>query len=214
MGRRDFSKFAPDKLDWKRWLGSARQQPLAPEKFYLWRWYWDFGGGALTDLMTHWIDVIQWYMNTPAPLQVAASGNRHQMTWDCPDTISCFLDYPKNYSVNYTGAMTSRIDDGGIEFRGTQGTLKIDRARLAVYLEKDKNANGTLLPEPETLIRSKEDGTIPHVKNFLDCVRSRGMPTANIRVAHEAARASHLGNLAFKRQRPVKWNDARQKVEV
>lgn len=213
-GRRDFKNFAPDKLDWKRWLGSARQQPLTPEKFHLWRWYWDFGGGALTDLMTHWIDVIQWYMNTPAPTQVTTSGSLHQMKWDCPDTISCFLDYPKNYSVNYTGAMMSRIDDGGIEFRGTKGTLKIDRSHLAVYMEQDKNASGTLLPEPETLIRSKQDGTIAHMQNFLDCVRSRQTPTANIRVAHEAARASHLGNLAFKRQRTVKWNEARQKIEV
>ena len=62
------------KLNWKQWLGSAPDQPIKPERFFLWRWYWDFGGGALTDLMTHWIDVIQWYMGTPAPKSALATG--------------------------------------------------------------------------------------------------------------------------------------------
>jgi predicted dehydrogenase len=37
-------------LDWKQWLGSAPDQPFEDEKFYRWRWYWNFGGGAMTDL--------------------------------------------------------------------------------------------------------------------------------------------------------------------
>ncbi len=40
-------------LDWKRWLGSAPDQPFSDEKFNRWRWYWNFGGGAMTDLFTH-----------------------------------------------------------------------------------------------------------------------------------------------------------------
>src|SRR6266436_4324405 len=44
-------------LDWKQWLGGAPDQPFSEEKFYLWRWFWNFGGGAMTDLFTHWIDV-------------------------------------------------------------------------------------------------------------------------------------------------------------
>lgn len=206
--------FDTTKLDWKRWLGSARAQPFSKEKFHLWRWYWDFGGGALTDLMTHWIDVIQWYLGTPAPLGVQTSGIIHRMPWECPDTIACTLDYPKNYTVTYTGAMSSRIDDGGIEFRGTKATLKIDRSHLAVYLEASKNAPGMNAPEPETIIRSKGDGTIAHIANFLDCVKTRQKPNAHIRIAHEAARSSHIGNIAFKRQRRITWNEARGRIEV
>jgi len=51
------------------------------------------------------------------------------------------------------------------------------------------------------------------LQNFLDCVRSRQTPTANIRVAHEAARAAHLGNLSLKRQRRVKWDVRRERIE-
>jgi predicted dehydrogenase len=203
----------PDKLNWKQWLGPAPDQPFAPEKYVLWRWYWDFGGGALTDLMTHWIDVIQWYMGTPAPVTALTHGNRYTQSWDCPDTITCVLEYPKNYTVTYNGSMASSVDDGGIEFRGTKGTLKIDRERLAVYSETSKNVSRTNSPEPEIFVRSLADGTIAHLRNFLDCVRSRKPPTANIRVAHEAARSSHLGNLSLKAQRKVKWNAQQERLE-
>ncbi len=202
------------KLNWKGWLGSAPDQPMKPERYFLWRWYWDFGGGALTDLMTHWIDVIQWYMETPTPKTALTSGQVYASTWECPDTINCVLEYPKDYTVVYTGTMASRIDDGGFELRGTKGTLKVDRHHLAFYAEESRNIAGTQAPEPEILIRSQADGTQSHLQNFLDCVRSRKTPTAHIRVAHEAARTSHIGNLSLKMGRQVKWNEQKQKVEA
>jgi hypothetical protein len=67
-----------DKLDWKRWLGPAADQPFRPERFYQWRHYWDFGGGCLTDLMTHWIDVVHWYMDVDAPLAAAATSHNYR----------------------------------------------------------------------------------------------------------------------------------------
>jgi predicted dehydrogenase len=210
---RDFRNIQPDKLDWKQWLGSAPNQAFSPEKYVLWRWYWDFGGGALTDLMTHWIDVIQWYMGIPVPTTALANGNRYIQSWDCPDTITCVLEYPKNYTVTYNGSMASDIDDGGIEFRGTRGTLKIDREHLAFYSEESKEVPGTNSPEPEILVRSSGDGTRTHLANFLDCVKSRKTPTAGIRVAHEAARASHLGNLALKLGHKIRWNAQQERVE-
>jgi predicted dehydrogenase len=210
---RDSRNIQADKLDWKKWLGSAREQAFAPEKYIFWRWYWDFGGGALTDLMTHWIDVIQWYMQTPAPMTALTSGNRYTQSWDCPDTITCVLEYPNNYTVTYNGSMASSIDDGGIEFRGTRGTLKIDREHLAFYSEESRGVPGTNLPEPEIFVRSSGDGTRTHLANFLECVKSRKTPTANIRVAHEAARASHLGNISLKTSHRIRWNTQQERLE-
>ncbi|HEX2522345.1 MAG TPA: Gfo/Idh/MocA family oxidoreductase, partial [Terriglobia bacterium] len=212
--RKKISDLEIAKLNWKQWLGPAPDQPVDPQRYFLWRWYWDFGGGALTDLMTHWIDVIQWYMETPAPKTALTSGNVYASAWECPDTINCVLEFPKNYTVVYTGAMASRIDDGGFELRGTKGTLKVDRAHLAFYSEESRFVPGTQAPEPEILIRAQGDGTLNHLQNFLDCIRSRNTPTANIRVAHEAARTSHIGNLSLTMQRKVKWNEAQQKVEA
>jgi hypothetical protein len=67
--------------------------------------------------------------------------------------------------------------------------------------------------QPEILIRSRADGTIAHVRNFLDCVKSRKNPTADIRVAVDCARAAHIGNLALKQDRKVKWNAKTERVE-
>jgi predicted dehydrogenase len=207
------TKLALDKLDQKMWLGKAPEQPITPIKFFWWRWFWDFGGGALTDLMTHWIDVAHWYMDVTAPASVVTSGNRYALDWECPDTITCALDYPKNFSVTYHGTMASSVDDGGLEIRGTKGTMKLDRSYLAVYPEGGELIGKLGQMKPETLIESGGDGTVAHVRNFLDCVKSRRTPTANIRVAVEAARAAHLGNLALKQDRRIRWNAQQERIE-
>src|SRR5919108_3695084 len=57
----------PQALDWKMWLGAAPDQPYTEEKFFHWRWFWNFGGGAMTDLFTHWIDLAHWAMKASQP---------------------------------------------------------------------------------------------------------------------------------------------------
>jgi predicted dehydrogenase len=210
----NYAPVSMDKLDWKRWLGPAPDQPFRPERFYQWRHFWDFGGGCLTDLMTHWIDVVHWYMDVAAPLSAAATGRNYNIkVWEAPDTVNATLEFPKNFMTAYLGTYVSRVDDGGLEFRGERGTLKIDRARLAFYRDDAAYAAGTLLPEPDIYVRSSGDGTLTHLQNWLDCIRSRKAPTAHIRVAHEAARTSHLANAAMRAGRPVRWNSASEKME-
>ncbi len=67
------------KLDWKQWLGSARDQPFDSLRYLRWRFFWDFGGGIFTDLMTHWIDAIQWIMKSPSPKSITAAGATHAL---------------------------------------------------------------------------------------------------------------------------------------
>ena len=204
----------PAGLDWKQWLGPAKDQPFRPERLYQWRHFWDFGGGQLTDLMTHWIDVVHWYMDVEAPLSAVTTARSYNIKlWEAPDTVSTTLEFPKNFMVAYLGTYVSRVDDGGLEFRGDRGTLKIDRARLAFYRDDAAYASGTLSPEPDIFVRSSGDGTITHLQNWLDCIRSRKSPNANIRVAHQAARTSHIANAALKAGRAVRWNNASQQIE-
>ena len=132
--------------------GSARakDQPFHPERFYQWRHFWDFGGGQLTDLMTHWIDVVHWYMNVEAPISAYSSGKSYNMKmWEAPDTVRTTLEFPNNFTCAHLGTYVSRVDDGGLEFRGELGTLKIDRARLAFYKDDAPYTPGTLTPQPE-----------------------------------------------------------------
>ncbi|MCI0388641.1 MAG: Gfo/Idh/MocA family oxidoreductase [Acidobacteria bacterium] len=211
--RRVSGNFKPDNLDRKAWLGSAPDQEVTPMKFFWWRWYWDFGGGALTDLMSHWIDVAHWYTGSPAPMSALTNGNRYILEWECPDTITCVLDYPKKFSVTYHGQMASSIDDGGMEIRGTKATMKLDRERLAIYPENGELIGKSGEGKPEILLRTGPDGTIAHIRNFLDCIRSRQAPTAGIRVAVDAARAAHLGNLSLRQERKIKWNASQERLE-
>ena len=189
----------PDLLDWKRWLGSAPDQPFTEEKFRHWRWFWNFGGGAMTDLFTHWIDVVHWAMKSPEPRVAQTLGDRYVFDqWDCPDTIQAAFRYPE-FEVGYEGTMVSSVDDGGLEFRGTKGTLKIDRSKLAIYRE------GVRGEDPVLSEHSTRDGTIDHVQNFFECVRNRKEPNAPVETGVAAARAGHIGNLALRRGEKVNW---------
>jgi predicted dehydrogenase len=209
-----YDPVALDKLDWKQWLGSAPDQPFRPERFYQWRHFWDFGGGGITDLMTHWIDVVHWYMDVDAPLSAATTARSYSLKlWEAPDTVNTTIEFPKNFMATYQQTYVSRVDDGGLVFRGDRGTLKIDRARLAFYRDDAAYAPGTLTPEPEIFVKSSGDGTLTHLQNWLDCIRSRKTPNAHIRLAHQAARTSHIANASLRQGRPVRWNNATGLVE-
>jgi predicted dehydrogenase len=191
---------APQALDWKRWLGSAPDQPYSEEKFFHWRWFWNFGGGAMTDLFTHWIDVAHWAMKVDQPRHAQMLADKYIFEkWDCPDTIQAAFRYP-GFDVVFEGMMSSSIDDGGLEFRGTEATLKINRAGFTVYREgvpKDQN--------PVLNARNYRDGTIDHLENFFDCVKSRKEPNAPVETGIAAARAGHVGNLAYSRGGQIAW---------
>ena len=202
-------------LDWQQWLGPAPDQPFRPERFFQWRHFWDFGGGCLTDLMTHWIDVVHWYMGVDAPLSAATTAANHSIElWEAPDTVTTALEFPKDFMTAYLGTYVSRIDDGGLEFRGDRATLKIDRAHLAVYRNDAPYVAGTRAPEPDIYVRSSGDGSIAHLQNWLDCIRSRARTNADIRVGHQAARTSHIANASLKAGGRVRWNAAAERVEA
>jgi predicted dehydrogenase len=201
------------KLDWKKFLGNAPDQAFSDEKYYHWRFFWDFGGGILTDLLTHWIDIIQWYLGQPAPKTATTTGELYNQKWQCPDTMTTAYEYPGDFAVTFTGALNSGIDDGGIDIRGTQGTLKIDRTRLAVYPEGVRSAPGTQAPPPEISVLSTHDGTLDHVNNFIACLRDRKTPNASIQAGFEAARTSWIGNIALKRGLKTAFDPVKNRVE-
>ena len=119
--------------------------------------------------------------------------------WDCPDTIQAALRYP-GFDVVYEGNMSSSIDDGGLEFRGTEATLKITRSGFSVYREGLKNNQNPVLKE-----ESFVDGTTSHMENFFACLKSRKEPNAPVEAGIAAARAGHIANLAYKHNGQVSW---------
>ncbi len=181
-------------LDWKMWLGAAPDQPFSDEKFDHWRWFWNFGGGAMTDLFTHWIDVVHWAMKSDQPRQAQMLADKYIFEqWECPDTIQAAFRYP-GFDVVYEGMMNSSIDDGGLEFRGTEATLKINRSGFNVYREHIDEGEGQ---NPVLSSHSYRDGTISHMENFFECIKTRKEPNAPVETGVAAARAGQIGNLAY-----------------
>jgi predicted dehydrogenase len=192
------------RIDWKRFLGSAPDQPFDALRCARWRWFWDFGGGHLTDLYSHFGDVVHWYTDQYAPRTAQASGNRNAIPqFECPDTINAAWDYP-GFTIVYNGALNGSLDGGNIIFRGHRATMKLNRDGFAVYPEGKVARELTRWPEPETAATSSADGTIAHIQNFLDCVRSRSQPNAPVRPAVAIARAAHLANAAWRKGTPWK----------
>jgi predicted dehydrogenase len=203
------------KLDWKAWLGPAPARPFDLERFSRWRHFKDYAGGMLTDLLTHWIDVVHWYLGETAPLTALATGANYRIkSWEWPDNATATLEYPKGFLATHSGTYSSSVDDGGVEFRGDKATLKIDRERLAVYTELSRGPGSRYLPEPEILVRSQADGSIAHLRNWLDCIRSRKAPNASVRIGHEAARAAQLANLAMERRTRLRFDERTGRIDA
>jgi predicted dehydrogenase len=154
----------------------------------------------MTDLFAHWIDVAHWAMKSDTPRDVQMLGDKYVFEeWDCPDTVQAALRYP-GWDVVYEGMMSSSIDDGGLEFRGTEATLKINRSGFGIFREGLKADQNPILSEDSFV-----DGTTTHMQNFFACVKSRKEPNAPVETGIAAARAGHIANLAYKHTGQISW---------
>src|SRR5258708_841924 len=120
----------------------------------------------MTDLFTHWIDVAQWAMKSDQPKEAQILADKLIFEqWDCPDTIQAAFRYP-GFDVVYEGMMGSSIDDGGLEFRGTEATLKLNRSGFGVYHEGVPGKENPVVKADKF-----RDGTIDHMHNLFYGVR-------------------------------------------
>lgn len=196
-------------LDWQQWLGPAPAQPFDPLKYAQWRWFWDFGGGHLTDLFSHWCDTLHWLLDLEFPTRAQAAGAQCVARYvECPDTINASWEYAGLLMV-YNGTMHCRLEGGNIVLRGERAMMRLNRDGSAIYPEGVLPAEKTSLPQPLLEERSSGDGTVAHIRNFLECIRSRKQPNSRVEDAVRAAHVAHLGNLAYRLGRPVEWGGTR-----
>ena len=89
-------KEQPSNLDWAHFLGPLKWRDWDPQQYWNWRAYLDFGGGQVTDLFTHWIDVVHMFMGADIPIAASASGGvyNYKDGRTAPDTINVLLEYP------------------------------------------------------------------------------------------------------------------------
>ncbi len=192
----------PSTLDWARFLGAARSQSFDSYRFRNWRWFWDFGGGILTDLMVHWIDAVNWLLDLPDPAMATTVGDTFVMDpWETPDTIQTLLRYPDTeIQVHFEGTFVNQRNKAMIEIMGTRGTMYLDRGRYVIHPEP----GGGLQAEdfsPGTRELGADfdvDGETPHLQNWIDAVRSRKKPNTPAEEGVRACVSAHLANLAFR----------------
>lgn len=192
------------KLEWQQFLGNACPREFDPWRYSNWRWFWDYGNGTLTDLFSHWIDTVHWIMGDSVPTEARGQGTRFLIPWyECPDTVSVELMYPKNFQVSYVSTMVTGMEDGGILFRGTEGTLRLTRPFIEVYPEKGVDDKRTHVRQPSLTVDAKREGTIDHVLNWMDCIKTRKQPNAPVESSVDAANAAHWGNEAIRSGRAI-----------
>jgi predicted dehydrogenase len=196
----------PKSVDWKTFLGSAKDQLFDEYRFRNWRWFWDFGGGIFTDLMVHWVDVAHWVLGLEQPERgvsaceiVAANG-----VWETPDTVQTLLSYPGNVQMFFEGTFSNARNGAHIEFQGTEATMYVDRGRFELIPERNKQVQpmkqilGTQPNYRGADFYDQPDGELLHLRNWVECVRSRKEPTAPVAAGVAAAAAAHMANQALR----------------
>lgn len=202
----------PRQVVWKDFLGAAPDQPFDEYRFRNWRWFWDFGGGVLTDLMVHWIDVAHWFIDAEHPLKATAIGNHFasEGVWQTPDTIQCVLEYPNKVQAHFEGTFSNATHGAMITFMGTKGTIYIDRGRYELTPERGQGEPESWIlgsnPRKGADFYDKPDGELLHLTNWVECVRSRERPNAPAEAGVSAASAAHLGNRAYRSGEVAHWS--------
>ena len=196
----------PSELDWARFLGPVKWRDWDAAQYFNFRAYLDFGGGQVTDLFTHWIDVVHMFQEQDNPIAAVASGGvyHYQDGRTAPDTITVLLEYPKQWTATFEATLAPGLTGSGVEMVGTEGRLNITRSRYEYWAKGAK--------EPTLTVKSPRDQTIDHVENFLDCVRSRKRPNGDVWIGHRSAQASHLGNIAYVQKRRIRFDPDREEI--
>ena len=187
----------PDGVDYDLWLGPAPCAPFNANRFhYNWHWFWDYGTGELGNWGTHMLDVARWGLGVGLPTRVSAHRWRFHFDDDqeTPDTLVVQYAYPRATIVWEHRLWSTHGVEGrsaAAAFYGELGTLVVDRGGWKVY------------DFAETIASDSSEQPIAHLRNFVDCVKNRSRPAADIETGHVSSALCHLGNIAYRVGREV-----------
>jgi predicted dehydrogenase len=204
----------PAGVDYDMWLGPAPKRPFNRNRFHFtFRWFWDYAGGLMTDWGVHLLDYALFGMNVTAPKSIMAMGGKYGYPDDAcetPDSLQTIYEF-NGFNVLWDHAIG--IDDGaygrnhGLGFVGENGTLVVDRGGWEVIPEK---VNNKIRMEAVPLKKGTGEGMKNHVKNHLDCIKSRNPNTnASIEIGAHIAKFSALGNIAYRTGKKLVWDGTR-----
>jgi predicted dehydrogenase len=188
----------PDYLDWDLWLGPAPWRPyhskIHPVNFRAW---FDYSGGGMTDWGAHHFDIAQWGlgMDHSGPVEIIPP--------DGQDQKHLTFKYANGVAVHHT----SHDVEQGVTFFGSEGRVNM----MAV--------SGRAVFEPEVLGRQCRDleaqsndplANKGHYENFIDSVRTRKTPAADVEIGCRTLTVCLLGNIAYALKRPLRWDPVKE----
>ncbi len=205
---KDF-KYDPKKLDWDAFLGGAAKRPFDPVRYFSWRWYWDYAGGLITDIGAHQLDIVQWIGGVDVPKSAVANGGvYHFKHWETPDVVHGVWDYGK-FAATFSVQFVNGAEGVGAVFYGTNQTLVCDaEGEIRLYDTADKIAP-EMRPIRSWLAKNETD---LHVKNWIECLKSRNEPNSPVELGHRVILAAHLANISYRTGKKIFWDADRKEV--
>jgi len=189
----------PEGDDWDVWQGPTPARPFNHQLQFGWMQWRDYSGGEMTNWGAHGCDQVQWALG--------ASQSGPVEIWPISEGPSgkVGMRYADGTEVRYEleqGPM------GGAIFVGESGQIMIDRNRFEIdppELAKDP-------PAPAVAEAWEGPGWIarPHLQNWLDCIRSRALPNADVEIGHRSISVCHLANIARAVGRRLRWDPERE----
>ena len=199
-------------LDWDRFVGPATKRPLEPMRFRWWRAFSDYSGGNMTDQGTHLMDVVQWMTNSGPPLSAVCQGKIIDAPGaEVPNVFTATFEYPGFLATWTLDYRTSFEYDWSIQFIGDKGAMVLDRTGSRVFSDAGSSPTPWAAKEqPElTYKEADRDSASLHMRNLLDCIRSRKEPNCPIEVAAAAVAGPHMANLSYLEHGTVNRGGAR-----
>jgi predicted dehydrogenase len=194
----------PSNLDWVRFLGRVKYRDWVPGQYLNFRAYLDFNGGKMTDFGHHWMDVVHMYMGERPPKSAVFAGGIYYDFHDgrtAPDTCNALFEYD-GFSVLFQS--NTYESDYGITFHGDKGRLFVNRNRYE-FLPSERGAQAVER-------RIAGDITSDHVRNFLDCCKSRKRPNADVAFASISIIPPLLAVQSYEEKRRLRFDAARLEV--
>ena len=202
------------KLDWQRWQGPAPRRELDLLRFFNWQWFSDYGDGYLVGQAAHIVDAINWMMDSTYPLAVTSVGRVDQQGAELPETASMTIEhagYMAVFTLGYKAMSYAGYSDQMKQFHGSKARFDIGRESFALYPE-----NRTEMELKASIEKRVPHGfnasTTAHIRNFLDCVRTRKDPNATVEHGQAASVATCMAMESYRQGRRIRFDAVSRKM--
>lgn len=201
----------PPELDYDLWLGPAQWMPYIEARVHKnWRWNYNTGGGQLLDWVGHHCDIAHWGLgfDNTGPLEVEGTGEfpPADAIWNTCTKYRINLKYPGGITMVIAGGYPDIRQ--GTKWIGTDGWVWVSRGGFEA-----SNSDWVEMQRlPDQLRKIKLPISTDHIRNFLDCVKSRQKTITPVEVAHHSTIPGHLGLIAMLVGRKIKWDARNERI--